>query len=64
MIKVDIPMPDTCAACPMAEFYGEELTRCGALVYRNRKTKTETQARLVDEYATRRPKRCPSVGEE
>jgi hypothetical protein len=62
MIQVDIPMPETCAACPMAEWYNDELLRCAALVYRNRATKTETQTMLVDEYATRKPKRCPIVG--
>lgn len=66
MIVIDIPMPETCMECPCSYWIQsgehEDMMLCNALEFKMRATQSQIKRCLVDEYATRRPKRCPIKG--
>jgi hypothetical protein len=67
MIKIDIPMPEKCMDCPCSYWIRsgeyEDMLLCNALEFKKKANHIQMRECLVDEYSTRRPKRCPILGE-
>lgn len=65
MIRVDMPLPEQCADCPMGHWirWGNDSGRlmCAALEFRNG---PREGAYIVDDRSKDRPPECPIVGDE
>lgn len=74
MITIDIPMPENCADCPLSYWIQsgnyEGLMMCSAMEARDRAlvlrepVEDITANYLVEEYAEKRPEKCPIVSEK
>lgn len=73
MIMIDIPMPENCMDCPMSYWVRsgdyEGMMMCNAMEARDRALVLREPAEditanyLVEEYAEKRPEKCPIAGE-
>ena len=63
MILIDMPMPEKCRECPCAYWIMsgeyEGLLMCNALEWRDGSRQDVRKAFLVEEWANKRPEKCP-----